>query len=162
MSFVQVAPEMLAAAATDVQSIGSALSAAHAAAAAPTIGVLAAGADEVSAALASLFSGHAQLYQALSAEAELFHQQFVRTLSAGAAMYASAEAANAAPIQSLLDAINAPVLAATGRPLIGNGINGAPGTGQNGTAGGWLIGNGGAGGSGTNGATDPAGATVGE
>ncbi|WP_155770617.1 PE domain-containing protein, partial [Mycobacterium asiaticum] len=44
MSFVQVAPEMLAAAATDVQSIGSALSAAHAAAAAPTIGVLAAGA----------------------------------------------------------------------------------------------------------------------
>ncbi|AMC59386.1 PE-PGRS family protein Wag22 [Mycobacterium tuberculosis variant microti] len=29
----------------------------------------------------------------------------------------------------LLNSINAPVLAATGRPLIGNGANGAPGTG---------------------------------
>ena len=35
MSYVTVAPEMLAAAATDMQSIGSALSAANAAAAAP-------------------------------------------------------------------------------------------------------------------------------
>ncbi|AHM07497.1 Pe-pgrs family protein [Mycobacterium tuberculosis variant bovis BCG str. ATCC 35743] len=32
----------------------------------------------------------------------------------------------------LLNSINAPVLAATGRPLIGNGANGAPGTGANG------------------------------
>ncbi len=32
----------------------------------------------------------------------------------------------------MLNSINAPVLAATGRPLIGNGANGAPGTGANG------------------------------
>src|SRR5271166_664924 len=149
MSFVIVAPEMVAAAATDVERIGSALSAAHAAAAAPTTAVLAAGADEVSAALASLFSGQAQAYRALSAEAAAFHQQFVHTMSGGGAMFAAAEAANVSPLQSLLDGINAPVQAATGRPLIGNGTNGTPGTGQNGTPGGWLLGNGGAGGSGT-------------
>ena len=43
MSFLIAAPEMLAAAATDVASIGSTISEANAAAAAPTTGVLAAG-----------------------------------------------------------------------------------------------------------------------
>ncbi|REQ17293.1 PE family protein, partial [Mycobacterium tuberculosis] len=69
MSFVSVAPEIVVAAATDLAGIGSAISAANAAAAAPTTAVLAAGADEVSAAIAALFSGHAQAYQALSAQA---------------------------------------------------------------------------------------------
>ncbi|MGV0478562.1 PE family protein, partial [Mycobacterium kansasii] len=161
MSFVSVDPEFLASAAADVDNIGSALSAANAAAKAPTIGVLAAGADEVSAAVASLFSGHAQVYQALSAEAARFHQQFMQALSTAGTTYARAEAANASPLQNLLDGVNAQVQAATGRPLIGNGINGAPGTGQNGTPGGWLIGNGGAGGSGATGANGGAGGTGG-
>ncbi|OOK79554.1 PE family protein [Mycobacterium kansasii] len=87
--------------------------------------VLAAGADEVSAAVASLFSGHAQVYQALSAEAARFHQQFMQALSTAGTTYARAEAANASPLQNLLDGVNAQVQAATGRPLIGNGINGA-------------------------------------
>ena len=135
--FCNSGPRVVAAAATDVESIGSALAAAHAAAAAPTTGILAAGADEVSAALASLFSGHAQAYQALSADAAVFHQQFVQTMNASGAMFASAEAANASPLQTLLDGINGPIQAATGRPLIGNGTNGAAGTGRNGrTAGG--------------------------
>jgi PE family len=56
MSFVIAVPEALAAVANDVANIGSALGTAHAAAAAPTTGVLAAGADEVSAAVAGLFS----------------------------------------------------------------------------------------------------------
>ncbi|AIH90393.1 hypothetical protein IU19_20515, partial [Mycobacterium tuberculosis] len=47
MSFVSVAPEIVVAAATDLAGIGSAISAANAAAAAPTTAVLAAGADEV-------------------------------------------------------------------------------------------------------------------
>ncbi len=81
MSFVSVAPEIVVAAATDLAGIGSAISAANAAAAAPTTAVLAAGADEVSAAIAALFSGHAQAYQALSAQAAAFHQQFVQTLA---------------------------------------------------------------------------------
>ena len=77
MSFVSLAPEFVSAAASDVARVGSQISAATAAAAAPTTSVLAAGADEVSAAIAALFSGHAQAYQALSAQAESFHAQFV-------------------------------------------------------------------------------------
>ncbi len=157
MSFVAVTPEALASAGADLENIGSALSAAHVAAAGPTTAVLAAGADEVSAALAALFSGHGQLVQAASAEAAVVHQQFVQTMSASGAMFAATEAANANPLQGVLDAINAPIQAATGRPLIGNGVNGAVGTGQNGTDGGWLIGNGGAGGT-TNSVTSPGGA----
>jgi hypothetical protein len=44
--------------------------------------VAAAAEDEVSAAIASLFSGHAQQYQALSAHAAAFHSEFTRALSA--------------------------------------------------------------------------------
>ncbi|MBY0391105.1 MAG: PE family protein, partial [Mycobacterium pseudokansasii] len=146
MSFVIAAPDVLAAAAADLESIGSALSAANTAAAAPTTVLLAAGSDEVSAAVASLFSGNARAYQALSAQAAAFHDQFVRALSAGAGLYASAEAANASPLQTLqqgaLNLINAPTQALLGRPLIGDGANGsAPG--QAGGAGGLLYGNGG-------------------
>lgn len=54
MSYVLATPEMVAAAANNLAQIGSTLSAANAAALAPTTGVLAAGADEVSAAVASL------------------------------------------------------------------------------------------------------------
>jgi hypothetical protein len=48
MSFVIAAPEFVTAAASDLASIGSTIGAANAAAAFPTTGVLAAGADEVS------------------------------------------------------------------------------------------------------------------
>ncbi len=65
MSYLVAAPEFLASAATDLSNVGSAVIAANAAAAAPTTGVLAAGADEVSAAVASLFAGHGQGFQAL-------------------------------------------------------------------------------------------------
>ncbi len=44
-------------------------------------------------------------------------------------------------------AVFSPVKDLTGRPLVGNGANAAPGTGQNGAPGGWLLGDGGAGGS---------------
>ncbi len=157
MSFVVTIPEALAAVATDLAGIGSTIGTANAAAAVPTTTVLAAAADEVSAAMAALFSGHAQAYQALSAQAALFHEQFVRALTAGAGSYAAAEAASAAPLEGVLDVINAPALALLGRLLIGNGANGAPGTGANGGDGGILIGNGGAGGAGGNVASGTAG-----
>src|SRR5258708_806543 len=70
MSFVIAAPEFLTQAASDLANIGSTINAASTAAAAPTAGVLAAGADEVSAAVAALFAAHAQGYQALSAQVE--------------------------------------------------------------------------------------------
>ncbi|WP_078747977.1 PE family protein, partial [Mycobacterium tuberculosis] len=142
MSFVIAAPEVIAAAATDLASLESSISAANAAAAANTTALLAAGADEVSTAVAALFGAHGQAYQALSAQAQAFHAQFVQALTSGGGAYAAAEAAAVSP---LLDPINEFFLANTGRPLIGNGANGAPGTGANGGDGGWLIGNGGAG-----------------
>lgn len=132
MSNLLVTPELVAAAAADLAGIGSAIGAANAAAGAPTMALLAAGADEVSAAVAAVFSSYAQQYQALSAAAAAFHDQFVRALAAGAGAYAGAEAANVE--QQLLNAINAPTLALLGRPLIGNGADGAAGTGQAGAA----------------------------
>ncbi|WP_415752385.1 hypothetical protein, partial [Mycobacterium tuberculosis] len=39
--------------------------------------------------------------------------------------------------QQALAAVNAPIQAVTGRPLIGNGANGAPGSGAPGGHGGW-------------------------
>jgi PE family protein len=96
MSFLIAAPEMIASAATDVAGIGSTLSAANAAAAAPTTGIVAAASDEVSAAIAELFSGHARAYQALGAQAAMFHEQFVEELTASARSFVGAEAANVA------------------------------------------------------------------
>ena len=105
MSYVIAAPESVSAAATDLANIGSAISSANAAALAPTSDVLAAGADEVSAAVAGLFTAHAEAYQTLSAQAASFHQQFVQLMNAGSAQYAAREAANAAanvsPLQTL-------------------------------------------------------------
>lgn len=127
MSFVTAAPEMLATAAQNVANIGTSLSAANATAAASTTSVLAAGADEVSQAIARLFSDYATHYQSLNAQAAAFHHSFVQTLNAAGGAYSSAEAANAsaqALEQNLLAVINAPAQALFGRPLIGNGANG--------------------------------------
>jgi hypothetical protein len=94
MSLVIVAPEMVAAAATDLRSIGSTVSAANAAAAAPTTAVLTAAGDEVSAAVAALFSRYGSEFQGLSAQVANFHSQFVQTLHSAAGGYAGTEAAN--------------------------------------------------------------------
>lgn len=95
MSFVTVVPEVVGQAAGQLDNIGSALSAARAAAAGPTTGVVAAAGDEVSAAIAALFSSHAQQFQALNAQAAAFHSQLTNLLNAGAASYLGAEIANA-------------------------------------------------------------------
>ena len=96
MSFVTAQPEALAAAASSLAGIGSAMSAGNAAAAAPTTGVVPAAADEVSALTAAQFVAHAQMYQAMAAQAAAIHQQFVATLGASSGSYAATEAANAA------------------------------------------------------------------
>jgi PE family len=148
VSLLGVVPELLESAAADLKSIAATLDAAHAAAAAPTTGIAAAGADEISAAVASLFSGHGQAFQALSAQASTFHQQFVQALSSAGFSYRSAEAANASPLQAVendaLAVVNAPAQALLGRPLIGDGTPGTA-TNPNGGAGGLLYGNGGTG-----------------
>ncbi|GFG65050.1 PE family protein [Mycobacterium kubicae] len=96
MSFVTAQPDELAAAAGNLESIGASMNAESAAAAGPTTGVIPAAADEVSALTAAQFTAHAQMYQAVSAQAAAIHQMFVRTLATSAGSYAATEAANAA------------------------------------------------------------------
>jgi predicted DNA-binding transcriptional regulator YafY len=96
MSFMTTQPEALAAAAGTLQGIGSTLSAQNAAAEAPTTGVEPAAADQVSALTAARFAAHAQMYQAVSAQAAAIHEQFVNTLGISSGSYAATEAANAA------------------------------------------------------------------
>jgi tRNA G26 N,N-dimethylase Trm1 len=95
MSFVTTQPEMLTFAAGQLQGIGTAIAAQNAAVAAPTTGLIPAAADEVSALTAAQFASHAQMYQAVSAQAAAMHEMFVRVLSASAGSYATTEAANA-------------------------------------------------------------------
>jgi tRNA G26 N,N-dimethylase Trm1 len=96
MTFVTTQPEMLTAAANQLQGVGTAMAAQNAAVAAPTTGVVPAAADEVSALTAAQFANHAQTYQAVSAQAAAMHEMFVRILSASAGSYEATEAANAA------------------------------------------------------------------
>ena len=74
----------------------------------------------------------------------------MQALSGAGLRYAGTEAANVSPMQSVTQNLLSPaafghgaVQSLTGRPLFGDGTNGAPGTGQAGGNGGWLIGNGG-------------------
>lgn len=98
MSFVVANTEFVSGAAGNLARLGSMISAANSAAAAQTTAVAAAGADEVSAAVAALFGAHGQTYQVLSAQAAAFHSQFVQALSGGAQAYAAAEATNFGPL----------------------------------------------------------------
>jgi len=101
MSYVIAEPEMMTSAAADLATIGSNVSAAHMVAEVPTVAVLPAAADEVSASIARLFSQHAANHQVLAAQAAAFNDQFVQHLSAGAFSYASIEAAIASFLQNL-------------------------------------------------------------
>jgi hypothetical protein len=106
VSFVVTAPELVTEAAGDLAGIGSSLGEATAAAAAPTTGVAAAAADEVSIAISELFGTYGREFQAASARAAAFHDEFVGLLNGGAAAYLSTEIANVE--QGLLNAVNAP------------------------------------------------------
>ncbi|OBR99180.1 PE family protein [Mycobacterium gordonae] len=91
MSFVTTQPEMLSAAAGNLQR-----SAAKAAATTPTTGVVPAAADAVSALTATQFAAHASLYQEVSAPAAAMHDEFTVAMGASAGAYAATEAAYAA------------------------------------------------------------------
>ncbi|OBJ61255.1 PE family protein [Mycobacterium sp. 1423905.2] len=100
MSYVIASPEYVAAAAADLGRIATAIGDANTAAVVPTSTVLSAGIDEVSIQLAALFDAHAQAYQALSAQAAAFHDQFVQLMSMGADQYALTEVANNSTLQT--------------------------------------------------------------
>lgn len=112
MSFASAEPNLLAAAAADLTGLRSTISEAHTVAAASTSAIAPAAADEVSAAIASLFSSHAQEFEALSARAQDFHAQFVQALTRAAGAYGSTESTSAAALATM---------AAAGR--LGRGLN---------------------------------------
>jgi hypothetical protein len=141
MSFVIAAPEAVTEAAGNLAGIGSTLGDATAAAAAPTTGVAAAAADEVSIALSEIFGTYGQQFQALSAQASAFHNEFVSLLSGGAAAYLSAEAANAG--QTLANATSAPTAGATSAAGLLGGLLGGGGGGTTNSLLGGLLGGGG-------------------
>jgi hypothetical protein len=94
MSFVTTQPEALAYAAGKLQTLGSAMAAESAAAAAPTTGLVPAAADEVSALQATIFAAYGNLYQSVNAQAAAIHELFVNTLGASAGSYAATESGN--------------------------------------------------------------------
>jgi hypothetical protein len=106
----------MTAAAADLANVGSAISVAHTAAAAPTVAVIPAAADEVSSSIANLFSRYAQDYQALAGRAAALHEQFVQRLTSNAGTYANAEVANVASLRPLAAAAGA--VAASGAPSL--------------------------------------------
>jgi triacylglycerol lipase len=105
VSYVLAFPEMMSAAATTVDSIGSAVATANRDVAGATTGVLAAAEDDVSVAIAELFSAYGQGHQALFSQAAAFHESFVRALNGAAGAYAAAEAANVSPLATLEQAL---------------------------------------------------------
>ena len=171
MSFVVAGIEQIAAAVADVSSIGATVTRANIAAALPTTELLAAAEDEVSAAIARLFGDYGLAYLSASGQVALAQSQFAQLLSAAQTSYTTEEVAitaslaSSAGVPSLVDdavaMINAPTDFLLGRPLIGDGVNGMPGTGQAGGPGGILWGNGGAGGSGAVGQRGGAGGSAG-
>lgn len=101
---------MVSTASGNLQNLGSALRSANAAAASQTTEIVAPAADEVSSAISAALGSHAQEFQAISAKAAAFHDEFVNLLNGGAAQYLNAEAANVQ--QTLANVVNAPAAAA--------------------------------------------------
>jgi PE family len=110
MSFLSATPDLVQGAAQDLAGIRSSLAQATSTAAGPTTGIAAAAQDEVSLAIASMFGNHAQEFQALSAQAQAFHAEFVSAMNGSAAAYVGAEAAG----QTLMSAAAAPAQALFG------------------------------------------------
>ena len=124
MSLLTVIPDLIAAAVSSLEDIGAQLTSANVTSAAQTTAVAAAAGDEISVAIAAYFSQHAQDFQALSATADAFHDKFVQALRNAGSSYASADAANAAPLRvPMQDPVSAPIQTLA-RPLIGNPADG--------------------------------------
>jgi hypothetical protein len=96
VSYVRTYPEIIAAAASNLQSIGAALNVGNAAAAGPTTAVVPAAIDEVSILTAAQFASYAARFQELHARAAQIQAALAATLATNAGSYAATEAASAA------------------------------------------------------------------
>ncbi|PJE21042.1 MAG: PE family protein, partial [Mycobacterium sp.] len=102
MTSLLAQPEIITSVVADISGIGSTVSAAGAAAAAPTSGLLAAAADEVSEAVANFFGSYGQEFQAVIGQVEAYHAQFQQSLAAAANAYVHTETGAAAALQGVL------------------------------------------------------------
>jgi hypothetical protein len=85
----------MSAAAASLQGIGSQVTAGNAAAAAPTMGVIAPSLDETGALMAASFATHGAVFQAAAGVATAWHEMMVAMLGTNSASYVATEAANA-------------------------------------------------------------------
>jgi hypothetical protein len=94
MSFVTTAPPAIAAAAAQLEGVGTSFATESSAAAGSTTAISPAAADEVSILQSGVFSTYGQLYQTVSAQAQAIHQQFVSLLQSSSGSYQETEGAN--------------------------------------------------------------------
>lgn len=115
---VLVAPEWVESAAQQLSGIRSAITQASQSVIGSTTAIAPAAADEVSTAIAAMFGDLGREFQALNAQTQAFHADFVRTLNSSVNAYLGAEIANAeralagiaplaagAPAASILDGL---------------------------------------------------------
>lgn len=114
MSYLLAWPDVMSTAAADAAAIGTALSEAAAGAAGGTTGMAAAAADEVSAAIATVFNAYGQDWQALLGRMAALQGALAQALAGASNAYAAAEAAGQQ------------ALSATGGTGALNPVNGAP------------------------------------
>ena len=95
MTFFSAEPAEMTAGAATMMGLGSAMTGASAAAAAPTMGVIPPGLEETSALLAASLSTHGAVYQAAAMMADLFHQLAAVNLAANGAGYEAVDIAAA-------------------------------------------------------------------
>lgn len=115
---ISIVPEWVDSAAQELSGIRSALAQASQSIAGTTTAIAPAAADEISAAIAAMFDDLGREYQALSAQTQAFHAEFVNALNSGVGAYLRAEIGNverlfasgapglaAAPAASILDGL---------------------------------------------------------
>lgn len=116
-----VEPLTVATFTADLQTIGSAIGSASATAAGPTSNLLAAAADEVSAAAAELFGSLGLQYQGVAARLAAVHDEFIRTLAATVSAYTDTETLNAVSASVATSSLTGPtvslVMGGSGNPL---------------------------------------------
>jgi hypothetical protein len=105
---MEVIPGGLASAAKDIGNIGTMLEEAHSAAALPTSSILPAAADEVSAAITSLFNNHSTIYQEVAAQGLAFHSQFTQLLTAAGIAYKETEQATQRALHNSITELESP------------------------------------------------------
>ena len=98
MSSTNVNPDALAVAAAHLENLGASITDANRAAAAVTTQVIPAAEDEISAAIAGVFTTCAQDFHGLAAQAAEFHGGFVQALYSSGKSYLAAEASSAAAL----------------------------------------------------------------